>query len=85
MQGPHLRPEVSEVAEALRIYSVSPQPLQRIHRLDRSSPMFHDQVCNILYGKEYQNCVPNLQGDDLVWLIEYLDKVHRHIALPHSH
>jgi len=57
--------------------------LQRLHCLDRSSADFHDQVCNVLYGEEYKNCVPNFQGDDLVWLAEYLDKVRSHIALPH--
>ena len=26
----------------------------------------------------------NLQGDDLMWLVDYLDKVCRRVALPHS-
>jgi len=63
--------------------SPSPQVLQELHRLDKSSPDFHDQLCNVLYGQEYVRCVPNLQGDDLVWLVDYLDKVRR-VALPHS-
>jgi len=58
--------------------------LQRLHQLDKSSPGFQDQLCNVLHGKEYQNCVPNIQGDDLVWLIEYLNSVCCRIALPHS-
>jgi hypothetical protein len=58
--------------------------LQRLDRLNRSSPYFHDQLCNVLYGKEYKQCVPNLQGEDLVWLVDYLDKVRRRVALPRS-
>ena len=59
--------------------------LQQLDRLDRSSPDFHDQLRDVLYGEEYQRCASNLQGDDLVWLVDYLDKVRRHIARLHSH
>jgi len=62
----------------------SPPVLQELHRLDRSSPDFQGQLSRILYGQEYMRCVPDLQGDDLVWLVDYLDKVRRDIALPHS-
>ena len=55
--------------------------LQRLHRLDRSSSDFHDQLHNVLRGEEYVQCEENLEGDDLVWLIDYLDKVRRHLAL----
>ena len=58
--------------------------LQQLHHLDRSSPDFHDQLCNLFYGKEYSKCIPNLQGDDLVWLVDYLDKVRRHVTFLHS-
>jgi hypothetical protein len=58
--------------------------LQQLNRLNRSSPDFHDQLSNILYGEEYTQCVRSLQNDDLVWLIEYLDKVRRHNALPRT-
>ena len=58
--------------------------LQQLYRLDRSPPDFHDKLCNVLYGEEYQQYVPNLKGDDLLWLVDYLDKVRRHVALPHS-
>ena len=58
--------------------------LQRLPRPDRSSPDLHDQLCNIFYGKPYIQCVPNLQHDDLVWFIDYLDKVRRRVVLPHS-
>ena len=58
--------------------------LQQLHRLDRSSPDFHDQLCNVLYGEEYVQCVRNIKDDDLVWLVNYLDKVRCRVALPHS-
>jgi len=64
--------------------SPSPPALQRLHRLDRSSSDFQDQLSNALYGEEYKRCVSNLQGDDLVWLVDYLDKVRRPIALSRS-
>jgi len=62
--------------------SPNPPALQQLRRLDRSSSDFPDQLSNVLYGEEYQKCVPNLQSDDLAWLVEYLDKVCRHVALP---
>ena len=56
--------------------------LQELHRLKGSSPNIHNQLSDVLYGEEYQQCVPILQGDDLVWLVDYLDKVCHHIAIP---
>ena len=64
--------------------SPSSSTLQQLHRLNRSSPDFHDQLCNVLYGEEYVQCVPNIEGEDLVWLVDYLDKVNRCVAPPHS-
>ena len=58
--------------------------LQRLHQLDKSSPDFHDKLCNVLYGEEYTQCVLILQGDDLVWLVDYLDKVRRYVNFPYS-
>jgi len=57
--------------------------LQRLQSLDRSSPDFHDQFSNVLYGEEYMRYMSNLQHDDLVWLVEYLDKVRKPITLSH--
>jgi hypothetical protein len=60
---------------------VSPMPppespvLQQLDRLDGSSSEFPDQLCNVLYGKEYIQCVRNIHDDDVVWLIDYLDEV----------
>ena len=64
--------------------SPSSPALQQLHHLDRSLPNFHDQLCNVLYGEEYTQCAPNLQGKDLVWIVNYLDKVRRHVLLPRS-
>ena len=68
----------------LRLYPVaSPNvlALQYLHRLNASSPKFGDQLCNILYGAEYVNCLPSLGGDNLVWLVDYLDNVRYCIVL----
>jgi hypothetical protein len=62
----------------------SPPALQQLRRLNGSSPDFHDQLCKVLSGEEYRQCVSNLQGDDLVWLVGYLDNVRRHVAVPRS-
>jgi len=56
-------------------------PLQQLRRLDRFSSKFHDRVSNILYGEEYKQWAPNLQDDDLVGLVDYLDKVRRRVSL----
>jgi len=61
-----------------------PSALQGLRHLNRSSPDFHDKLSNVLYGEEYQRCVQNLQADDLVWLVDYLDKVRRRATLPRS-
>jgi len=67
--------------------------LRRIHRLDRSSARFHDQLSSILYGKEYQQCLYGgdhdnqqrvliLQGDDLKWIVGYLDEARTTLPFP---
>lgn len=48
-----------------------------------SFDFFNDQLCNVLYGEECVKCLPSLEGDDLVWLVNYLDKVRRYITLSH--
>ena len=64
--------------------SPSSPALQRLDRLDKSSPDFHDQLCNVLYGEEYVESAPHLQHDDAMWLVDYLDTVRRYVALPRS-
>jgi hypothetical protein len=54
--------------------------LQKLHNLDRSLSEFHDRLSNVLYGEEYTRCVKHLQGDDLAWLVDYLDQVRRHVV-----
>ena len=55
--------------------------LQQLRDLDESSPEYHDQLSNMIYGEEYKRCVGGLQGDDLVELVDYLDKVRCRVAL----
>ena len=64
--------------------SLTPSVLQRLRHLNRSSPYFHDQLSSFLYEQEYVQWVQNLQGGDLVWLVDYLDKVCCHAILPRS-
>ena len=64
--------------------SSSSPALQGLDRLGWASPDFHDKLSEILYEKEYARCVPSLQNDEVVWLVDYLDKVCRHVTVPHS-
>ena len=57
---------------------------RQLRRSDKSSSKFHDQLREVLCGEEYKQWALNIDGEDLVWLVDYLDKVHRRIALPHS-
>jgi hypothetical protein len=56
--------------------------LQQLNDLNRSSLGFHDRLSDILSGEEYKQRVPNLQNGDLMWLVNYLDNVSRHVAFP---
>ena len=56
--------------------------LKQLHHLDRSSPDFHDQLSDVFYGSEYIKYTQSLQGDDLMWLVDYLDKVRRRVRFP---
>jgi len=58
--------------------------LQQLGHLDRSSSKFHDQLSNVLNGEVYQKSVANLDGNELVLLVDYLDEVCCSISLPHS-
>jgi len=59
-------------------------PLTHLRHLDTTSPTFQDQVSNILYGEEYTRWVSDIQGEDLMELVDYLDKVGRRISLLRS-
>ena len=58
--------------------------LQQLRRLKPSSPDFHVQLNGVFCEQEYARCVLNLQGDDLAWLVGYLDKARRHVSIPYS-
>jgi len=49
--------------------------LERLHRLGKSSAAFHDQLGGVLDGEEYKQSLSNLQTDDLLWLVDYLNQV----------
>ena len=58
-----------------------PEILQQLDHLDKSLPQFPDQLASFLYGKGYEGCIPKLQDQDAVWLVEYLDNVRFYITL----
>ena len=58
----------------------SSQTLQELGRLDKSSSDFDDKLHDVLYEKEYAIHEGDFEDDDLIWLIDYLDEVRRHIA-----
>ena len=64
--------------------SPNPSALQQLQNLDRSSPNFHDQLSKVLSGEEYERSAPNLEGDNLMSLVDCLDKVRCCSALPYS-
>ena len=82
-QDPQLRPEVADVLKVLQSLSVSPPFLQQLRHLDRSWPGFPNQLNDVLCEGEYREYASNLQADDLVWLIEYLDEVRHCVAISH--
>ena len=49
--------------------------LNQLHDFDKASPQFHKHLSGFLRSKEYRSAVPSLQGEDLAWLVEYLDSV----------
>jgi len=55
--------------------------LQQLYRLDGSSLEFRDQLSNVLNEEGYAQWVPNVRGDDLMWLIDHLDKVRHRISI----
>ena len=60
-----------------RAYLTMPEDsyLRALVQLDRLSPQFPGQLCDILDGNGFDDCVKNLEAEDLLWLIEFLDKV----------
>ena len=60
-------------------------PLQSLRGLDRASPHFHSQLIDLLRGNEYRDVIPSLEGEDLAWLVDYLDDVSLHNVSPIPH
>jgi len=52
-----------------------PDILLQFDRLDKNSPQFQDQLTSLLHNEEFKDCIPELRDEDVVWLVEYLDKV----------
>ena len=59
-----------------------PNALKQLHDFDRASPQFHKHLSNSLRSEEYRSAVPTLQGEDLAWLVEYLDSVSNQTIFP---
>ena len=49
--------------------------LKQLHGLDRTSSQFHKRLSGLLRSERYRSAVPNLQGEDLAWLVDYLESV----------
>ena len=60
---------------------VTSNPLKRLRDLDRE---FHRQLIDILRGDEYRDAVPNLQNEDLAWLVGFLDNVNSRVSFLRS-
>jgi len=63
------------LSKSLHVPMTPPDSLQQLCNLDRASPQFHKQISEFLRGKDYRNAIPNLQGEDLMWFVEYLGSV----------
>ena len=60
----------------------SPNPLQRLQGLNRSSPEFLDRLTDIL-GEDWMNYAQNLSRNDLEEFVEYLDSVCVRVSFAH--
>jgi len=49
--------------------------LKQLHGLDRTSSQFHKRLSGLLRSEAYRSAVPNLEGEDLAWLVDYLESV----------
>ena len=57
------------------IYMNPSNVLEHLRGFDRTSPQFHKCLSNFFRSEGYRSAVPSLQGEDLAWLVEYLDSV----------
>jgi len=58
--------------------------LQQLYNLNQSSSQFNDQLHNVLHSEVYKHSLLSLQGNDLLSLVDYLDKVCCCISIPCS-
>ena len=58
--------------------------LKQLHGLDRTSSQFYKRLSRFLRSEAYRSAVPNLQGEDLAWFVEYLDSVSIQTTPPQS-
>ena len=49
--------------------------IKTLRQLDRSSPQYLNQLSEALTGMELDGSVPNLEAENVMALIEYLDEV----------
>ena len=54
-------------------------PLQQLHNLDRSSPLFREQLRDFLRGDVYRDALQNIQSEDVKSVAEYLNSVSLHV------
>ena len=59
-----------------------PDALKQLNGFDRASPQFHRRLSKFLRSEGYRSTVPGLRGEDLEWLVEYLDSVSLQIISP---
>lgn len=51
--------------------------LAKLHRLQYNSPNFSRKLSKILREEDYKQCVQDIKGNELTWLLNYLDQVRR--------
>jgi len=61
-----------------------PNALKQLHGLDRTSSQFHKRLSGLLRSEGYRSAVPNLQGEDLACLVDYLESVSLQSISPKS-
>ena len=58
--------------------------LKKLHGLDRTSSQFHKRLSGLLRSEAYRSAVPNLQDEDVAWLVDYLESVSLQTISPKS-
>jgi len=58
--------------------------LKQLYGLDRTSSQFHTRLSGLLRSEGYRSAVPNLQGEDLARLVDYLESVSLQSISPKS-